>query len=99
EVIQRLLRKDPRDRYQLAEAALADLTFIAEALERGEAEPALVVGQSDLRRTLTEPAFVGRGRELVELDALWQQARDGRGGLILLEAESGGGKTRLLVEM
>ena len=99
EVIQRLLRKDPRDRYQSAEAAAADLTFIAEALARGEAEPALVVGQFDRRRTLTEPAFVGRGHELAALDSLWKRTRDGHGGLVLLEAESGGGKTRLLVEM
>jgi signal transduction histidine kinase/CheY-like chemotaxis protein/tetratricopeptide (TPR) repeat protein len=99
EVIHRLLRKDPRDRYQSAEAAAADLTFIAEALARGEAEPALVVGHCDRRRTLTEPAFVGRGHELAALDALWKQTRDGHGGLVLLEAESGGGKTRLLVEV
>src|SRR5437868_5052643 len=60
EVIQRLLRKDPRDRYQSAEAVRADLDTLAEALERGIAEPALVVGLRDRRRTLTEPAFVGR---------------------------------------
>jgi serine/threonine protein kinase len=37
EVIQRLLRKDPRDRYQTAEAVLADLEAIAKAL--GAARP------------------------------------------------------------
>src|SRR5204863_312076 len=69
EVIQRLLRKDPRDRYQSAQAVGSDLTVIAEALERGESEPALVVGLHDQRRTLTEPAFVGRGQELAALTA------------------------------
>src|SRR5262249_29765066 len=39
EVIQRLLRKDPRDRYQSAEAALADLFLIADTLDRGVSEP------------------------------------------------------------
>jgi two-component system sensor kinase len=98
EVIQRLLHKDPRDRYQSAQAVLADLTLIAEALQRGEAEPAIVVGLHDLRRTLTEPAFVGRGQELAALTAELERARGGQPGFVLLEAESGGGKTRLLSE-
>jgi PAS domain S-box-containing protein len=99
EVIQRLLRKDPRDRYQSAEAALADLFLIADTLDRGVAEPPVVVGLHDRRRTLTEPAFVGRQKELAALDEQLAQARRGVGGLIVLEAESGGGKSRLLDEL
>ena len=98
EVIQRLLRKDPRDRYQSAQAVIADLNVIANALEHGEAEPALVVGLHDRRHTLTEPAFVGRGQELAALNAQLERTQSGHGGLVLLEAESGGGKTRLLAE-
>src|SRR5262249_50681089 len=98
EVIQRLLRKDPRDRYQSAEAVLADLALIEGALDRGASEPALVVGLHDRRRTLTEPAFVGRGAELATLTAQLKRARAGQGGVVLLEAESGGGKSRLLAE-
>jgi two-component system sensor kinase len=98
EVIQRLLRKDPRDRYQSAEAASADLAVIAEAIQKGDPDPALVVGLRDRRRTLTEPAFVGRGHELAVLVAQLGRTRAGKGDLVLLEAESGGGKTRLLSE-
>ncbi len=98
EVIQRLLRKDPRDRYQSAQAVIADLTVIADSLQQGESEPALVVGLHDRRHTLTEPAFVGRGQELAALNAQMERAQAGHGGLVLLEAESGGGKTRLLAE-
>ncbi|MFN0021879.1 MAG: response regulator [Pirellulaceae bacterium] len=98
EVIQRLLRKDPRDRYQSAEAVITDLAVIAEALQRGESEPALVVGLNDRRRTLTEPAFVGRGQELKALHSQLELAQSGQPGLVLLEAESGGGKSRLLAE-
>ena len=98
EVIQRLLRKDPRDRYQTAEAVVADLSVIALALAQGESEPALVVGLHDRRHTLTEPAFVGRGQELAALHAQLKRTQAGQGGLILLEAESGGGKSRLLAE-
>jgi PAS domain S-box-containing protein len=99
EVIQRLLRKDPRDRYQSAQAVLADLELIAAALEHGIREPALVVGLRDRRRTLTEPAFVGRDVELAALDLQVQRLRRGEGGLVVLAAESGGGKTRLLAEL
>ncbi|HEY2882575.1 MAG TPA: serine/threonine-protein kinase, partial [Pirellulales bacterium] len=99
EVVQRLLRKDPRDRYQSAEAVLADLMDIEAALNRGEAEPATVIGASDVRQTLTEPAFVARAEELASLDKQLESAQNGQAGLILLEGESGGGKTRLLTEL
>jgi len=98
EVIQRLLRKNPRDRYQSAEAVVGDLRVIADAILRGESEPALVVGLLDRRRTLTEPAFVGRGKELAALNSQLERTQQGHGGLVLLEAESGGGKSRLLSE-
>jgi two-component system sensor kinase len=99
EMIQRLLRKDPRDRYQTAEAVLADSKQLAAALATGSVDPQLVVGLNDRRRTLTEPAFVGRVSELAPLDIQLACARRGEGGLVLVEAESGGGKTRLLLEL
>ena len=99
EVVQRLLRKDPADRYASAGAALADLDELAAALERGEAEPSLVVGVRDVRRTLTEPAFVGRTHELAVLEGELEQVHAGHGRLVLLEGASGGGKSRLLEEL
>jgi signal transduction histidine kinase len=99
EVIQRLLHKDPQDRYYSAEGALADLAAIDEALSRGDSEPVMVVGARDQRPTLTEPAFVGRGRDLARLQEAVEQARRGQGHLVLLQAGSGGGKTRLLDEL
>ena len=98
-VVQRLLRKDPAERYQTAGAALADLTAIADGLRRGVAEPAVVVGLHDRRQALTEPSFVARSAELAALALLVDRAGEGQGGLVLLEAESGGGKTRLLEEL
>jgi len=98
-VIQRLLRKDPAERYQSAHAALADLTAIADSMGRGIKEPSVVIGLHDRRQVLTEPAFVGRIAELSLLGGFIRQAREGGGGLVLLEAESGGGKTRLLDEL
>ena len=99
EVVQRLLRKDPADRYASAGAALADLHELAAALERGETEPSLVIGVRDVRRTLTEPAFVGRTHELATLEDELRQLHAGHGRLVLLEGASGSGKSRLLEEL
>ena len=99
ELIQRLLRKDPRDRYQTAQAVLMDLEWIAASLSNGMAEPAGVVGSHDRRPTLTEPAFVGRQAELEQVETQIRQVAAGNSGLIFLEAASGGGKTRLLAEV
>lgn len=99
EVVQRLLRKDPRDRYQSADAVLADLEKIELALQEGDREPDFVVGARDRRSTVTEPAFVARTRELELLDAQLERVRGPVGSLCVIEAESGGGKTRMLDEL
>ena len=99
ELVQRLLHKDPRDRYQTAEAVLKDLDAINEAARRGLEEPTCVVGCFDHRRTLTEPAFVGRREELEQIETQIRRAASGETDVVLLEAESGGGKSRLLEEV
>jgi len=99
ELVLRLLRKDPQDRYQSAEAALGDLRAIADSLDRGEQEPPLVIGMSDRRRTLTEPGLVARADELTLLDDRIERTCTGHGGLVFIEGESGDGKSRLLAEL
>ncbi len=99
EAIQRLTRKDPTDRYQTATGALTDLRLVRDALARNEAEPAIVIGLHDARDTLTEPAFVGRTEELRRLELHTEAARQGEGGMVLVSAESGFGKTQLLNEL
>ena len=98
ELVHRLLKKDPRDRYQSAEAAMADLEAIADGLRSGNPDPVVVIGARDKRFTLTDPAFVARAEQLRAMDAQFTAARSGNGGLVLLESDSGGGKTRLLEE-
>ncbi|MDP8937309.1 MAG: serine/threonine-protein kinase, partial [Actinomycetota bacterium] len=97
--VQRLLRKDPAERYQSAAAVITDLEAVAEGLARGVADPVVVIGLHDRRQALTEPSFIGRDAELSRLDSLIAGAGSGRGGLVFVESESGGGKTRLLDEM
>ncbi len=97
-VVMRLLAKEPGKRYQSAAGALSDINEISQALERGVADPAMVIGLRDNRSILAEPAFVGRTEELGMLSHNLELASRGMGSLIFLAAESGGGKTRLLQE-
>jgi len=99
QLVQHLLREDPRERYQSAEAALRDLEDISSELARGLAEPAVVVGRTERRPRLTEPAFIGRAPELEALARTLEAAARGQGGLVLVEGGSGGGKTLLLDEL
>jgi signal transduction histidine kinase/CheY-like chemotaxis protein len=98
EMVERLLRKDPRDRYQAADAALSDLEAIAAGLAAGNPDPVVVIGASDKRITLTEPAFVARTQQVATLDSQLERAMSGRGAVVLVEGESGSGKSRLLAE-
>ena len=98
EIVQRLLRKDPRDRYQTAHAVLSDLERITEAISLGDPNPSIVLGLSDRRRTLTAPGFVSRERELSQLCQFLQSAAAGHSGLVFVDGKSGQGKTRLLDE-
>ena len=86
EILQRLLRKNPHERYQTAQAVLEDLQRLSEQLDRGETDPAIIAGTHDWRVTLAEPAFVGRRDELLQLDrstakcelGKWRARRAGR---------------------
>ncbi|HZI12637.1 MAG TPA: AAA family ATPase, partial [Myxococcus sp.] len=98
ELISRLLQTDPQDRYQSAESALADLADLEDALAHGQAEPELVTGAHDQRRSLTEPSFVGRHEEVATLERELERTLTDPGRLVVVEGESGGGKSRLLEE-
>lgn len=99
DLIQHLLCKDPRDRYQSADAVLADLEQITTALAAGDRNPSIVIGRSDRRKTLASPAFVSRRAELSKLCNYLSLTRNGQNGLVFLEGKSGQGKTRLLAEL
>jgi signal transduction histidine kinase len=99
--LQCLLRKEPETRYRNSTAATRDLDVIARAVARGQVEAASIVGPEtgdESRFFLADPEFVGRTSELAVLGTEWGHTTYGRGGLLLLEGESGGGKTRLLKE-
>ena len=97
QLIRRLTAKEVRDRYQSAESALADVLMIQAALE-DESQPSIVIGRHDYRTELTAPSFVGRKTEVDTIDRQIDLAREGGSSVTMVQANSGMGKTRLIVE-
>lgn len=97
EIVQRLLRKDPPDRYQTAAAVAHDLEIVAMALRCGE-PIRLVVGESDRRNSITESSFVARADEMQLVESEIKRTMEGKGDLIFVEGKSGSGKSRLILE-
>lgn len=101
EIVQRLLQKHPRDRYQSAAGVLFDIEHVArgygDTQTIGPVAP-LVLGTFDQRESLIEPAHVGRDRELATLKSAIANVAAGSSQSLLITASSGVGKTRLLQE-
>ncbi|HEY4221320.1 MAG TPA: protein kinase, partial [Myxococcota bacterium] len=99
-IIQKLLAKDPDDRYQTGEGLQNDLENIErlDAAMRGN-EP-LVLGAGDVRRGRYEVGLVGRSSEVRRLRDMREQAVIARrGSAALLEGEPGSGKSRVIREI
>src|SRR5947207_5739141 len=94
-IIRTLAAKDPDDRYQSAESLLADLTRLS--TEPGAVfEVATFAGQPPPGGP---DVLVGRATEVTDLAVRWLDARDGRGGAILVQGHAGIGKSRLVREL
>ena len=96
--VKRLLQRKQQDRYQSAAAAMQDLYDIYEAHKKNIEDPKIFVGLHDKRKNLTVPAFINRVKSLSALEEELFKAKNGKPSLVLISAESGGGKTRLLEE-
>jgi two-component system sensor kinase len=97
-IIERLLAKQPQDRYQSASAVLHDLDQV-EKIENGQLDASeFVLGRSDRRETIIDSAFVGRRKELRAIENSITEVRAGQCQTMIVQSDSGIGKTRLIVE-
>ena len=96
-IITKLMAKDPDDRYQSADQLAHDLETI-EALEAMGDEVAHRLGRAEASFKPRREALVGRAHELATLQHAWRSAQGGRAGVVIVEGESGSGKTRLCEE-
>lgn len=98
--IDKLIQKEPRDRYQTANAALYDVRQILDFLDReSTSAPEFVIGSADKRTEFIDPAFVGRDEQIESFEQGLDQALNGGRSQIMMFSPSGMGKTRLLNEL
>ncbi|MFZ0546505.1 MAG: tetratricopeptide repeat protein, partial [Candidatus Promineifilaceae bacterium] len=91
-VFQRLLAKDPANRYNDASATV---TALCAAVDWPLPPETIAARESFLQAA----PFIGRTRELYQLEAARREAVAGHGSGLLISGESGIGKSRLLQEL
>lgn len=99
-IVERLLAKDPDDRYESALALTDDLERVGELNERAaRGEPLALGGIRMSYETSDALRLVGRGAELRALCQAVERASAGLPDTIVLTGRGGTGKTRLLREL
>src|SRR5205807_4739480 len=94
-IIRTLMAKDPDDRYQTGESLHADLTRLS-----GDPGAVFELGTSAGKPSAPgDSILVGREAEVTDLALRWLDARDGRGGTVLVHGPAGIGKSRLVQEV
>ena len=95
DVLLKALAREPGDRYQTADGMAADLRRLA-----GE-QPAhtFPLGRHDSATRLAVPRFVGLDDEQEAVLERVFRAAGGEGGLILVESDPGGGRSRFLARL
>ncbi len=101
-IVEKLLEKNPEDRYESAVGVQEDLARCREYLDiHGSlTDFALLPGHEDIRGRLARTGHLyGRESELEHLVGLMHQAREGRCVVALISGEAGVGKTALVEEL
>lgn len=101
-ICERLLEKDPNDRFPTAEDLIAAIRDAVDGLvdeHSAKGRPAPKDDPVVHKDTLFAPALVGRDRELRTLLSLCEQSRKGRGAVAVVTGPKNIGKSRLLREV
>ncbi|HWO23859.1 MAG TPA: AAA family ATPase, partial [Kofleriaceae bacterium] len=97
-ILDKLLAKEPADRYQSAAGLAADLARLGALNERLAAgEPiALDKGAGQSMAAPRPTPLLGRAAELAQISEQWKRAVRREGSVLLVRGEAGMGKSRLL---
>lgn len=99
-IIEKLMAKRAEDRYQSAEGLVADLKECKRQWDVYQRITAFTIARRDSPvKFQISNRLVGRDQTIAELRGAWQRARGGARELVLLEGESGYGKSSLLLEL
>lgn len=99
EILQRCLQRRPQDRYQKISALLDDVNRLISSLSANGCDPNGAIGTTDVRQTLAPPAFLSRTTQINALMDNVAQLVAGNAKDVVLEGQSGMGKSRLLDEL
>ncbi|HYX34538.1 MAG TPA: serine/threonine-protein kinase [Oligoflexus sp.] len=100
DIIQKLLRKNPEERYHSAIGVYADFERCYWPLKQNEALRSFALGTKDKLRELNyKIPMVGRHEETRTLAAALEQTLKGKGRSLFIGAPSGSGKSRLAYEL
>lgn len=100
DIIQKLLRKNPEERYSTASGLAYDLKACIDQLNETGRIREFALGKRDKCRELNNQSiFVGRTAELDKLLMQLTDSLEGRGGCAFIGAPSGAGKSRLCYEV
>lgn len=99
-IVDKLLRKDKRERYQSAAGLANDLSRCAREFNEKQSIGDFPLGESDGFELFTLPdRLYGRTEELSVLTAAYDDVRNGASRLLLVSGEPGIGKTALIREI
>ncbi len=99
-IIDRLLRKDPDERYQSLSGLIEDIERCRERWNRHGDIPEFALGESDVsERFQLVQRLVGREAEVERLRASFEAASEGESSLLLVSGPAGIGKSSLIREI
>lgn len=99
-VIDKLMAKNPDDRYQSCAGLAWDLEHCLKQFEQHRQVPLFDLGGKDISDQFRIPErLYGREKELQQLVGIFQQVADGGRELVLLSGYSGVGKTSLVYQV
>jgi diguanylate cyclase (GGDEF)-like protein/PAS domain S-box-containing protein len=97
DVILRLLKKHPDDRYQSCIGLIGDLSYCADYFASTKTIPKFTLGLHDFKARLrSSGALLGREQELQRLYQAYGRTAAGTNELVLVAGRSGVGKSRLV---
>lgn len=98
-IVEKLLKKDPDDRYQTAKSLIEDLSSLENLESALKTSGSLKLGAKFANfAEVSEVPLFGRERELEEIQNESKGLANGNGSVLLIEGESGLGKSRLAQE-
>jgi predicted ATPase/class 3 adenylate cyclase/tRNA A-37 threonylcarbamoyl transferase component Bud32 len=100
DIVERLLAKDPDERYRTARGLAHDLRWVADELAKGGSVAPFRLGELDKPRRLVVPQrLYGREPQLGALERAYREASAGKEPIVLVSGHGGIGKSSLADEL